>query len=328
MGYEIKNLMVINLGSEKIKQQYKTIIGETQKIPHVLTCQPTTYFLPPSDNLLLVAFKDPKTGERKEQEAIFLAAGNVELLNIPIIEGRTFSESEAKSTDNILITEAAAKKFNVKAGEKLFHFNVIGILKNFHNKSIHEAIRPIFVIPQSSGFTNLVVKTNGENTQAANEIKRIIQKIEPGYYFEYELLSDKLIGLYHKDKQNTEIISFFSLVALSLSIMGLFGFVSLTISSKIKEIGIRKINGARSSEILVMLNVQFVLSVVIAFITASPIAYFAMTKWLENFAYKTGLSWWIFALSGLLALGIALLTVSFQSWKAASRNPVEALRYE
>ena len=97
---------------------------------------------------------------------------------------------------------------------------------------------------------------------------------------------------------------------------------------RIKEIGIRKVNGAKVSEILITLNQDFVKWVAIAFVIASPIAYYAMNKWLENFAYKTTLSWWIFALAGALALGIALLTVSWQSWRAATRNPVEALRYE
>jgi putative ABC transport system permease protein len=97
---------------------------------------------------------------------------------------------------------------------------------------------------------------------------------------------------------------------------------------RIKEIGIRKVNGAKVSEILVMLNMDFLKWVVIAFIIATPVVYYVMLKWLQNFAYKTNLSWWIFALAGLMALGVALLTVSWQSWRAATRNPVEALRYE
>ncbi len=110
--------------------------------------------------------------------------------------------------------------------------------------------------------------------------------------------------------------------------MGLFGLSLFVAERRTKEIGIRKVNGATIGEILKLLNAGFVKWIIIAFVIATPIAYYAMTKWLENFAYKTELSWWLFALAGLAALFIALLTVSWQSWKAASRNPVEALRYE
>ena len=126
-----------------------------------------------------------------------------------------------------------------------------------------------------------------------------------------------------------KIVSLINIFGLAI---GLASFILITIyvdkEFRTKEIGIRKVNGARVSEILAMLNKDFVKWVVIAFIIATPVAYYAMHKWLENFAYKTTLSWWIFALAGLLALGIALLTVSWQSWRAATRNPVEALRYE
>jgi putative ABC transport system permease protein len=110
--------------------------------------------------------------------------------------------------------------------------------------------------------------------------------------------------------------------------MGLLSLAIFTTKRRIKEIGIRKVNGAKVSEVMAMLNKDFVRWVIIAFLIATPVSWYAMNKWLESFAYKTELSWWIFALAGILALGIALLTVSWQSWKAATRNPVEALRYE
>lgn len=327
MGFETKNLMIINLGTDNIKKQYKTIINEVTQIPHVLTCQPTTYFLPPNDNILFASFKDQATGEGRQQEAIFVAAGNIELLNIPVVEGSLFRE-ENETNNSILINEAAARKYNVSAGQKLFHFNVIGVLKDFHNKSIHEAIRPLFIIQQTSGFTNLLVKTDGDNIQVANQIKKIIMNIEPGYYFEYELLSDRVNSYYKEDQQHTTIISFFSMIALVLSFMGLFGFVSLALTKRIKEIGIRKINGARIIEILLLLIREFIIWILIAFIIATPIAWYAMHRWLESFAYKISLSWWIFTLSGLLTLIFALFTVSWLVWRTASKNPVEALRYE
>jgi putative ABC transport system permease protein len=134
--------------------------------------------------------------------------------------------------------------------------------------------------------------------------------------------------LYSKEEKIARFIEFVALWTILLAVTGLLGLIIFMSRDRIKEIGIRKVNGARISEVMTMLNKDFVKWVVIAFVIATPIAYYAMNKWLENFAYKTTLSWWIFALAGLLALGIALLTVSFQSWKAATRNPVEALRYE
>ena len=119
-----------------------------------------------------------------------------------------------------------------------------------------------------------------------------------------------------------------SLLAILISVLGILAISIFIIDKQTKEIGIRKVNGAKVSEIMKMLNLGLVKWVVLAFVIATPIAWFAMHKWLESFAFKTSLSWWIFALAGLLALGIALLTVSWQSWRAATRNPVEALRYE
>ena len=124
------------------------------------------------------------------------------------------------------------------------------------------------------------------------------------------------------------MLNLFTILAVFIASLGLFGQSVIASRNKIKEIGIRKVNGARISEVLVMLNKDFVKWVAIAFVIATPIAWYAMNEWLQNFAYQTELSWWIFALAGLLALGIALLTVSWQSWRAARRNPVEALRYE
>ena len=133
---------------------------------------------------------------------------------------------------------------------------------------------------------------------------------------------------YEEDIRRTKLISGLTIVTILISILGLIGWSILATERKTKEIGIRKVNGAKVYEILAMLNRDFVKWVALASIIATPVAYYTMSKWLENFAYKTTLSWWIFALAGVLALGIALLTVSWQSWRAATRNPVEALRYE
>jgi putative ABC transport system permease protein len=134
--------------------------------------------------------------------------------------------------------------------------------------------------------------------------------------------------MYTKDIVLAKSIISFSMFAIFIACLGIFGLLTYIMEMKVKEIGIRKVNGAKILEILKLVNLDLVKWVTVAFIIATSIAYYAMNKWLENFAYKTNLSWWIFAVAGILALGIALLTVSWQSWRAATRNPVEALRYE
>jgi putative ABC transport system permease protein len=163
---------------------------------------------------------------------------------------------------------------------------------------------------------------------AIKSITRIWNKFSVNQPIRYSFLDESFALMYADVQRIGRIFSAFALLAIIVACLGLFALSSFMIEQRTKEIGIRKVNGAKSIEVTTTLNKDFLTWVVIAFLIATPIAYYAMNKWLENFAYKTELSWWIFALAGLLALGIALLTVSWQSWKAATRNPVEALRYE
>jgi putative ABC transport system permease protein len=128
--------------------------------------------------------------------------------------------------------------------------------------------------------------------------------------------------------KRSRLIGAFTLLSIIISSMGIFAMSMYFIQQQVKEIGIRKVNGARVWEVVTMLNMDFVRWVAISFVIAGPVAWFAMSRWLENFAYRIELNWWVFGLAGLIALGIALITVSWQSWRAAIRNPVEALRYE
>jgi putative ABC transport system permease protein len=159
-------------------------------------------------------------------------------------------------------------------------------------------------------------------------IQNLWDKYNINQPFGYEFLDDVLARNYAKDQQAKKLLLILSILSIIIACVGLYAISFFSIIRKTKEIGIRKVNGAKILEVMTMLNKDFVKWVAIAFIIATPIAYYAMDKWLENFAYRTTLNWWIFALAGVLALGIAMLTVSWQSWRAAIRNPVEALRYE
>jgi putative ABC transport system permease protein len=153
-------------------------------------------------------------------------------------------------------------------------------------------------------------------------------QIAPDEIFEVKYLTDQIEDFYRNDKNQGRIIGSFSLLATVLSIMGLFGIALISISRRTKEIGIRKVNGASVFELLYLLNVGFVKWVMVAIIIATPVSIYILTLWLKRFAYKTDLSWGIFTLAGISAIVIALLTISWQSIKTATRNPAEALRYE
>ena len=242
----------------------------------------------------------------------------------------------AYSTNAILLNETAVKDLDLPENPtsvKLFNKEtpVYGIVKDFHFRNLKEKVGPVYfriMSPKMSAWS-IMVKVSGRNTfETTQKIKAAYTKFTHGLPVEMKFMDDSINQWYDRETRIGKMVEYFTLLTILISVMGLFAMSLYFVQQKIKEIGIRKVNGAKVSEVMTMLNKDFVKWVAIAFVIATPIAWFAMHKWLENFAYKTTLSWWIFALSGILALGIALLTVSFQSWKAATRNPVEALRYE
>ena len=205
---------------------------------------------------------------------------------------------------------------------------IIGVVKDFFYDSFRQKLKPS-ALWYADWNSHINIKINNQNTaQSIKYIEGIWNEFAPQIPFDYEFL-DKTYGqLYKSEEELQQIFTGFSIIAIIIACLGLFGLVLITTQQRSKEISIRKINGAKISEVMIMLNKDFIKWIVIAFIIACPIALYAMHKWLNNFAYKTELSFWVFAFAGLLALGIALLTVSWQSWRAATRNPVEALRYE
>jgi putative ABC transport system permease protein len=205
---------------------------------------------------------------------------------------------------------------------------VVGVVDGYFQNSLDQEIKPTIFNCDQGGY-DIFMKIQSKN------IPGVISKVTSEYkkyfkdqYFEYYFLDDFFNAQYKSHIQLFRCYLLFSIMAIIITSLSLFGLVLMASVSRTKEIGIRKVNGAKVTELLAMLNIDYVRWVTIAFIIATPVAWYVMHIWLKNFAYKTTISWWIFGLSGILALGIALLTVSWQSWRAATRNPVEALRYE
>ncbi|HPF52547.1 MAG TPA: ABC transporter permease [Draconibacterium sp.] len=207
-------------------------------------------------------------------------------------------------------------------------YRISGVIEDFHNKSMQMEIKPFVAQYSPNKISYAIVRFSGNPSETIELLRKAANTYFPNTVFEFEFFDQRIKAAYSSERRFSDIINLLTTLSILIAVLGLLGVSYFSSLLKIKEIGIRKVNGAKVSEILTMLNQDFVKWVIIAFLISTPIAYYAINKWLENFAYKTALSWWIFALAGVLALGIALLTVSWQSWRAATRNPVEALRYE
>jgi putative ABC transport system permease protein len=257
---------------------------------------------------------------------------------IRILAGRNFNENISADSGYIL-NESAIKKIGWTSpdeaiGRSIIYGgrkgNIIGIVKDFHYESLHNQISPVIMYYDPSSFNRVSIRV------IPSDIKRTLAFIEKTWMdynvsdnpFSFEYLNDRFNRLYTSEEKMRTIFSYFMIVAISISVLGMAGLSLFLIERRTKEIGIRKINGATVLKVILMLNKNFVKWVALALMIAVPITYYAMHRWLENFAYKTEISFWIFVLAGIFALTIALLTVSWQSWRAATRNPVDALRYE
>ena len=266
---------------------------------------------------------------------IYVTENFLKTMGVQLLDGRDFLAGDKGKS--CLMNEAAVKRYgwenidgkNFKGGRE-GGYNVVGTVNNFNVESLHSSLSPVALIYKSdSRYNTLSLRLiPGNIGQQISELRKVWKTMLPDDPMEFTFYDDQFQAMYIKEDKLSKSISFFSFIAIVLTCMGILGQIFLISLNRTKEIGVRKVNGATVSEILVLLNKDFVIWVVVALVIASPIAYYAMSKWLENFAYKTTLNWWIFALAGVLALGIALLTVSWQSWRAATRNPVEALRYE
>lgn len=264
----------------------------------------------------------------------------VKTLGLKIIAGRDFSASFPTDTTNaVLINKTAATKLGWTPQQAIGKWiqntvrddakrRIIGVVDDFNFQSLKQNVEPLVISPNMDRRV-VLIKLKGGNIQAGiNAVDKAYKKVASAYPFEYSFLDGQFNDLYKKDIRQQTILSVFAMLAIFVACLGLFGLASFTATKRFKEIGVRKVLGSSVQGIVVLLSKDLLKPVLIAACIAIPLAYFAMNKWLQNFAYKTTLSWWIFMLAALITFGIALLTVSFQAIKAAIANPVKSLRTE
>ncbi|SFD80974.1 ABC transporter permease [Spirosoma endophyticum] len=253
-------------------------------------------------------------------------------LGVHLVDGRDF---KAADTSNYIVNESTVRMMKLKnpvGAEVDFQRGkgrIIGVMQDFHISSFHAPIRPL-VLSYYPKWTNyFLIKTRpGQTDKAIQVIEQTAKKLNPGYPFTYHFVNEEYEKLYRSETLVNTLINYFGLLAILISCLGLFGLATFTAEQRTKEIGVRKVLGASVVSIVSLLSKDFLKLVLVAIVIASPLAWYSMQQWLQNFAYKIDIEWWVFALSGMLAVGIALLTVSFQSVKAALMNPVKSLRSE
>jgi len=270
----------------------------------------------------------------------------LKLYSFDFLAGQNLAVSDTVNT--IIVNMEFLTELGITDPNEALSLNIQGIAKNgayikgvvrdFHSGSLHDKIRPCLFYnnPRSYSTVNIKMTTSGSNVRSKSgilpgDIERLSEKwkkIFPDQVFEYKFLSDRITDYYRSEHKALNLFLLFAAITIFLCVLGILGLSLSMNERRTKEIGLRKVNGATIYEVMVLLNRNFINWVAIAFVIACPIAFYAMHKWLQNFAYKTELNWWVFGLAGIIALVIALLTVSLQSWSAATRNPVEALRYE
>jgi ABC-type antimicrobial peptide transport system permease subunit len=277
-------------------------------------------------------------GKKEGDDILFYTLGADEdyarTFQLEIKEGRYFSSEYSTDNNAIVINEQAAKILGFKdpVGEAITNsggskLNIIGVVKDFHFQSLHHKIGPLIMQPGTSNTFFIKIKP-GHITSIVESVRKTYNSFKPDIPLDFHFLDDDYNNLYRTEKRMGKIFGYFSFLAIIISCLGLIGLSSFMIERRTKEIGIRKINGAKSNEIFFLLSKEYIIWVMISIIIACPIAWYTMNNWLQNFAFRINISLWIFVLAGVIALLIALLTVSWQSYRAAGKNPVEALRYE
>ncbi|MBG9377560.1 ABC transporter permease [Panacibacter sp. DH6] len=289
----------------------------------------------------ITRLNNPQKDDEKKSYSMFICDQNFfDTWGIGFLQGRTFKKEEAERSWNnvksVIINEKAAQQFGFDTKQNIIGqkinwgepYEIVGVVKDYHHLSLREPIRPTIYLGSVS-YSFFTVQTDERNMQSKIEtIKQLYNSTFPGNPFEYFFADDKYDQQYFAEQKLGNVFITAAVIAIFIACLGLFGLAAFSARQRVKEIGIRKVLGASVTNIAALLSKDFIKLVMVAIIVASPLAWWAMSKWLQDFAYRTAIDWWIFLVAGIIAIAIALLTVSLQAVKAAMSNPIKNLRTE
>jgi putative ABC transport system permease protein len=344
LGFEKEQQIVLPLRSADAVKNYEALKGELLKDPDVriVSCGSSYPGISNINDMLFYA-----EGKTKDEFVdVTLATVDYdypETLGFNLLYGRTFSKDPHADSTSMIVNETALRKLGYDPRtavgrtinydwENAHHtVQIIGVVKDFHSESLHNEIKPFGFatnfLGEKHGYLIARLKTASYSGLVAR-VEKTWNAVNPGTPFEYSFLDQDFQKNYEREERTSQIVSYFTLIAILVACLGLFGLAAFSAEQRVKEIGIRKVLGASVFNLAKLLSGDFIKLVLLAMVIASPLAWYGMTKWLQDFAYKIRIEWWMFSAAGILAVLIALMTVSFQAVKAALANPVKSLRSE
>ncbi|MEP7144036.1 MAG: ABC transporter permease [Ferruginibacter sp.] len=336
IGYARENLIYLPIEGDLVKnydlfKQEVTkeagivSISKMRNSPTVIEHHTNSIGWPGKDPNLSISFADGVVGY-----------DFVKTMKLSLAAGRDFSKNFGTDSASFILNETAVNKigFSDPVGQTITWGNhpgkVIGVLKDFHFNSLHQAIDPLIIrLDENWGWGTILVRTKaGKTKEAIAGLEKLCKTLNPKFPFTYQFSDQEYAKLYNNEQVVSKLANIFAFLAIFISCLGLFGLATFTVEQRNKEIGVRKVLGASVFNIIQQLSSGFLKPVATAILIAFPVAWYAMNQWLRDFEYKVDMEWWVFAVAGLLTIGIALLTVSYQSIKAALINPVKSLRTE
>jgi putative ABC transport system permease protein len=336
LGFDRNNLVYIPLEGE-LPQKYALFKQEAGKMPGILDITKTRQ----APTSLHTHTGDIRwTGKDPNQVISFVSTDVgydfVKTMNLQLAEGRDFSRDFPTDSTGFMVNETALKRigYSDPIGKPLWwgdhQGKIIGVLKDFHFASMHQPIEPLVIrLYEARESGTILARIHaGRDREGLAELQKLCKELNPAFPFTYQFSDEEFNKLYRSEQLVSKLANYFAFLAIFISCLGLLGLAAFTAEQRTREIGVRKVLGANVRGIVSLLSKDFIGLVVIAIVIASPLAWYFMHRWLQDFAYRTPISWWIFALAGLLAILIAFLTVGFQAIKAAVANPIKSLRTE
>ena len=345
LGFDQNQQVVIPLRSNAAKKMYASLKDELQKQSGISNVGASLYYPGISNVADNIFYKDGEDMQQgKDVKMNYIDYNFLQTLGIKPVAGRIYSSDYPEDTSGtVVLNETAVKTLGFKnaqaaVNQKLhfafrgttYNFNIIGIVKDFHYEDLHLPIGPYgFQLNNPPLYNYAIVHVKSANMNSAlQSIKNTWHRLDPNEPFDYSFLDKDFQRNYTAETRLSSIVTYFTIIAILISCLGLFGLATFTAEQRIKEIGVRKVLGASVTNIVTLMSKDFLKLVGISIVIASPIAWYVMNKWLQEFAYRTNIGWMVFVITTLIAIFIAMLTISFQAIKAAVANPVDSLRTE